>query len=257
MDLPKLNKEIALNVDEEYKNEEERISKELGIDGYKEIDKIVDSFNGRKKISISYLQRTFSYGFNKAHKIFDFLVDKYIETDGTVIKEMLALHNENYVKPMKIIFLDVDGVLNCRSTKDICGPFIGIDDKKVGYLKHIVDFTNAKIVLVSTWKEYWFKTQKEDQDYMATYLDNKLKKHGLKIFDKTDDNNSFDRGAYIQRYLKIKELNGVNISNFVILDDEMFDYKECKLTKYLVRTSFNSNGLTIKHVKKAIEMLNK
>ena len=31
---------------------------------------------------------------------------------------------------INIIFLDVDGVLNCKETTDRCDRYIGIDDKK-------------------------------------------------------------------------------------------------------------------------------
>ena len=44
-------------------------------------------------------------------------------------------------------------------------------------------------------------------------------------------------------------------SAYVILDDEMFDYKQTRLTKYLIRTSFNQHGLDKSHVRKAVSML--
>ncbi len=64
---------------------------------------------------------------------------------------------------MKIIFLDVDGVLNCHNTfkkqheKYIKTGIweIEIELSKVKLLKQIVDNTNAKIVLSSTWRLSW------------------------------------------------------------------------------------------------------
>ena len=65
---------------------------------------------------------------------------------------------------MKVIFLDVDGVLNCQKTEAKCRGFIGVDSKKVKLLKKIVDATDAKIVLSSSWKIGWWKYHKEEQD---------------------------------------------------------------------------------------------
>lgn len=156
----------------------------------------------------------------------------------------------------KIIFLDVDGVLNCSSTKDRCMGYIGIEDKKVLYLKQIVDTTKASIVLVSTWKYYWHKEKemKWKQDEMANYLDEKLNKQGLFILDKTDDE-VINRGEGILDYINNLNDMGISVDKFIIIDDEMFDYKVTKLTKNLIKTGFYNGGLLNKHMEKAIEML--
>ena len=79
---------------------------------------------------------------------------------------------------MKIVFLDIDGVLNCEGSRSRCAGYRGIDDKKVENLAKIVKATGAEIVLISTWKEDWRKTDKARQGMMANYLDKKLKKQG-------------------------------------------------------------------------------
>ena len=163
----------------------------------------------------------------------------------------------NYTKGPKVIFLDVDGVLNCRSTKDKCGAYRGIDDKKVSLLKEIVDATGAIIVLISSWKEWWTNNPryKPKQDEMATYLDEKLAKQGLVIRDKTRDGNPFKRGKGILRFIERQKEIGIDIRKYVILDDEIFDYLEAKMSRHLIRTNFEQNGLEKKHVRKAIEKL--
>ena len=230
------------------------MNEEINID----ID-ILDRIKDIKNISISYIQRMFSVGFNKANKIYKELVElKYVNSDGTVNKKNIYVClGEEYVPGLKLIFLDVDGVLNCSSTKDRCGQYIGIDDNKVTLLKEIVDTTNAKIVLVSSWKECWYKHYylKERQDDMADYLDHKLYKQGLEIMDKTNDYNSYNRGDGILEYLWRLKRHNVEVDKYVILDDEMFDYKQTRLTKYLIRTSFNQHGLDKSHVRKAVSML--
>ena len=219
------------------------------------ITEIVSNIQNKDKISISYIQRTFSFGFNKSNKIFHDLIEQgYIDAEGRVNKEKA---DPNYTKGPKVIFLDVDGVLNCRSTKDKCGGYIGIEDEKVSLLKKIVDATGAIIILVSSWKEWWTNNPryKPKQNEMATYLDEKLAKQGLVIKDKIRDGSSFGKGKGILRFIEIQKEIGIDIKKYVILDDEIFDYLEAKISRHLIRTSFEQNGLENKHVRKAIEKL--
>lgn len=87
---------------------------------------------------------------------------------------------------MKIIFLDVDGILNwgvCKSRAP--SGCLGVEDDKVELLKQIVDRTGAKIVLTSTWKSEWFRTDFiEDLPRDGAYLQKRLKRHGLTIMQK-------------------------------------------------------------------------
>ena len=152
---------------------------------------------------------------------------------------------------MKVIFLDIDGVLNCANSKSHCFGCLGIDDDKVKRLKEIVDKTGAKIYLVSDWKDGWYKEpyMKGEQDIFANYLDKKLKKQGLYIADKVGDS-SCERGRDIKGWL-----NGKDVRSFVILDDIGFDYHAENLADNYIQTDSNL-GLTDENVLKAIEILN-
>ncbi len=155
---------------------------------------------------------------------------------------------------MKVIFLDIDGVLNTPSSESRCGEYIGIDDEKVERLKKIVDKTKAEIVLISTWKKYWCREEnlKPLQDYLANYLDEKLAKQGLKAIDKTKDKAD---GLYLSRGEGILEYIFRNkVENYVILDDCQFDYDGCDIVDKLVKTS-QIEGLTEKKVKMACRIL--
>lgn len=154
---------------------------------------------------------------------------------------------------MKAIFLDIDGVLNCQTTKDYCGLWLGIDDDKIKRLHQIADTTSAQIVLTSTWKYDWYRVEKEKQDDLANYLDRKLAAEGLEILDKTEDLWS-DRGAGILRWVKAHQ-----VESFVILDDEPFDYAEQNLLNRVIGTieGNDNGGLQDEHVEKAIKILNK
>lgn len=60
-----------------------------------------------------------------------------------------------HINPMKIIFLDIDGVLNTSRTKElVCGGCLGIEPGKADLIKRIVKETGAKIVLTSTWRHH-------------------------------------------------------------------------------------------------------
>ncbi len=156
---------------------------------------------------------------------------------------------------MKIIFLDIDGVLNCEGSRSHCAGYRGIDDKKVETLAKIVKATGAEIVLISTWKDGWRKRDKAHQGILANYLDKKLKKQGLVVFDKTRDSDGeecFSRGEGISDYLENND-----VENYVILDDYQFDYDSCSLTENYVKTDNYNGGLTEELAKKAIEILNR
>jgi hypothetical protein len=53
---------------------------------------------------------------------------------------------------MKVIFLDIDGVLNCNTTPNPRNfPYV-VDKKLVVRLKKLLDRTGAKVVLTSSWR---------------------------------------------------------------------------------------------------------
>ena len=170
--------------------------------------------------------------------------------------DLIDKNEKEKVVNTKVIFLDVDGVLNCQDTEETCGDYIGIEDTKVILLKQIIDATGAIIILISSWKEGWISNPnfKITQDELATYLDEKLATQGLVIKGKTFDGNS-NRGKGIIRFIDKQKEIGINIDKYIILDDEMFDYLEVDIAEHLIKTSFCENGLEPENVKRAIEAL--
>ena len=147
---------------------------------------------------------------------------------------------------MKIIFLDVDGVLNNYETTELTpDKYIGIDDKLVELLSKIVKLTDAKIVLMSDWKDDW-NLQKPD----GVYLDKKLEKYGLEIIARTYESYPSRRGEGVRAYLKENK-----VEEYVLIDDTEFSDFTDELEERFVNTDPVS-GLTLEDVQKAIKILN-
>lgn len=53
---------------------------------------------------------------------------------------------------MKVLFLDIDGVVNCAKTMQRHRGFIGIDPFMAFLVGRLVDRTGCKVVLSSTWR---------------------------------------------------------------------------------------------------------
>lgn len=159
---------------------------------------------------------------------------------------------------MKVIFLDIDGVLNCDTSKsychdDVCGIIVGIDSDKVKRLAEIVNATGAQIILSSDWKIGWNKYYTGRKPSHVKYLDNHLYKKGkLIIKNKTPDiGKGWNRGEEILSYLKAHP----DIDNYVILDDTFFDDFIIKeIEEHLILTDYKV-GLTDENVQSAIKIL--
>lgn len=143
---------------------------------------------------------------------------------------------------MRVIFLDVDGVLNTSSTKErIPGlPYTGIDPRRVENLKALVDQSNLAdetvIVLSSSWRAGVDRYGNQIPGHY-TYLRECLAEQGLSIYDETPFiGDGQHRGAEIRSWLKAHWSLG--ITGMAILDDECFDFKEKKVSRFWVRTSW-------------------
>jgi len=156
---------------------------------------------------------------------------------------------------MRVIFLDIDGVLNADNDfggKKKPNPYVSSDDgyrycgistSKVRRLKWIVDKTDAKIVLVSSWKGDYEDYLRNHTNRVGKYLYNKLRKQDLRIFDTTYrfslDFHSY-RGTEISTWLANQK---EPIESWVVLDDEIFrDYRESIIPNLILTSEYD--GLT-------------
>lgn len=151
---------------------------------------------------------------------------------------------------MKIIFLDIDGVLNswddynnrCKNLKKEERPRFGdIEERPLMLLKELIEATNAKVVLSSSWRKSIFLIS---EVYKA------LSTMGVELYDITPILPSGNRAEEIKDWLKDKE-----VESFVILDDDGFEFKGNELSKNLVKTTMDS-GLQKEHIDEAVQVLN-
>lgn len=150
---------------------------------------------------------------------------------------------------MKIIFLDFDGVI---STYEKGWRF---DVEKIELLKEIVDKTDAKIVVTSSWKRGFT----EVDNFIKSFYD-KPRNKDLKnvtifdwfaksIYDITDNNGSW-RGDEIQRWI---DKHNEEIESYVILDDDS-DFRDNQLFNFVQTDTYE--GITSREVKLCIKILN-
>ena len=158
----------------------------------------------------------------------------------------------------KIIFLDVDGVLNSQNTfidnheyskffvknmngsveDEIIHTMLDIDLDKVFMIRDICNLTGAKVVVSSCWRGLM----------VYPLFEEKLTSLGIPIVGTTPFINN-NRGEEIRKYLADNR-----VDDFVILDDDIFrDFNE--LENYLVKTSFYEDGLNDDITREVVRIL--
>lgn len=150
---------------------------------------------------------------------------------------------------MKIIFLDIDGVLNSRQYDAERGTAEGnIDVSRLLLLKQLVDQTGAKIVLTSSWRCHWDPVG-ECTDEIGKALENTFGRFGICLYDKTPELEN-DRSKEINEWLTMNR----DVNAFVVIDDMKFGWY--KLAPFVVNTDYLiGRGLEERHIEKAIKIL--
>lgn len=173
---------------------------------------------------------------------------------------------------MKIIFLDIDGVLNSekwykeRFDKKLYPnlegyPLCEFDPLTIEQLNLLTDKTNAKIVISSTWR---MGRTIDELKKLFEEVGIKGEIIGITPHLTFSDGHGVDRGNEIKRWIDLncirwwdkifdeKEKN-ITLESYVILDDDPDMLLEQK--DNFVRTSWR-DGLTALHTRKAIKILN-
>jgi hypothetical protein len=140
---------------------------------------------------------------------------------------------------MKVIFLDIDGVLNSEKFFKN-NPSVAIDRNSVSILKDIIDKTGAVIVMSSGWK-LWFDDNMMPRHRYSKYLFDILCEFDIKLYGKTPDFSTDEiRINKIFSYVKAEEIiawldNHENVDKYVIIDD--LDLKNEEINAHLIKTN--------------------
>ncbi|NEW06863.1 hypothetical protein GK047_12690 [Paenibacillus sp. SYP-B3998] len=147
---------------------------------------------------------------------------------------------------MKLIFLDIDGVMVTSRHFVQSNRYFGheFDPECIKNLKAILDITSANIVVSSSWREG--RTLKQLQSIFEINGINKVIGM-IPIID------GAIRGREVKEYLNNTKELGMDISAFVIIDDEE---EMGELETYLIETEFNT-GITDEIKNRVIEFFSK
>ena len=158
---------------------------------------------------------------------------------------------------MKVIFLDIDGVLNSQMLIEK-NENEKIDIAAVKLLKNLVDKSGAVVVMSSGWK-LWFDENMVTDDAEAQYLYDILFQYGVEIYSKTPDFSTDEiRTKRTFSEVKAKEIiawleKHCDVDKYVILDD--LNLKNDQINANLVQTD-GRVGITEEDIMRAMEILN-
>lgn len=182
---------------------------------------------------------------------------------------------------MKVIFLDIDGVLNSQlwyskrrnfntEAVDVHYPFYEFDPDAIICLNRIIKETGAKLIISSTWRKN--RTIEELQELLNSVgVEGEVidKTPVLSLYEQNEYKGNAKRGNEIDYLLKnIGKFQRINwckdtqqeyidkaiIKNYIILDDDsdmLYSQRE-----HFIQTTIET-GLDNKIADKAIEILNK
>lgn len=142
---------------------------------------------------------------------------------------------------MKILFLDIDGVLNSAQVLADRGRHDAIDRDMVEQINRVTATTGCKIVVSSSWRFLWPLSE----------LKQVLRSHGLHdvIIDATQIKPRLGRrDEEIQAWLA----NHPEVTQFAVVDDNSFDLTA--VADRLAHTSFVT-GILPEHADKLIQLL--
>ena len=145
---------------------------------------------------------------------------------------------------MKVLFLDIDGVLcTLRAHYAYAHKRRGIIDSwdPVGAkaIKEVCN-TGVKIVISSSWRHYCVNPYDKSDILGVRLSEHKLTEHLHKDWKTGIDGT---RGKEIRQWLS----KHPNIKDFIVLDDDIFDMED--VTPYVIHTNAN-DGMSTDDIKK-------
>ena len=136
---------------------------------------------------------------------------------------------------MKVIFLDIDGVLNTNSDREI-------SNDKLKLLSELVSKTGADVVLSSSWRNWWNNPKTNIPGSFITNWKNQFLDNNISITLITEL--ECPKNISIEKFIIQHD-----VKRYVVLDDEPIDIAN------LVQTN-GDEGLTQSDCLKAAQFLN-
>ena len=144
-----------------------------------------------------------------------------------------------------------DGVLNCASTISRIGIHPFVDDDKIELLKDIVNITDAKIVLSSSWRYGIFTNADAVERLFITELLRIFREHDMELWHSVTPPSAdgcLHRGKEILKWLETNP----GVEKWVVFDDVADDLDG--VLDHAIITNWET-GLTCEHAVRAIKML--
>jgi hypothetical protein len=195
-------------------------------------------------------------------------------------KQLLFISDEELeeLKPLKLIFLDIDGVLNgytkrirfvCKLAEFFglrkvfihCYDIFGIRPYRVFLLSRICKKTGAKVVISSSWRFGYVNSPPDGGvDKRVRKLKKWLRRFHVDVIGVTPDlyrsPASERREREIRVFMVLVEWGLHPGDQFVVLDDERYGLEGFEEGKELIKTGDGENaGLTWKQMNQAIQIL--
>lgn len=176
---------------------------------------------------------------------------------------------------MRIIFLDIDGVLNYlpNDPRKSVPNFVpcdercyGLNPEKVEYLRQILDYTGAKLVISSSWRHFHdyspYQPNRDWRDVLAEMMGKKsddiIIGETPSLFAWTMDNNGESeytlRGMEIRKWIEENSYAKSDDVAYCVLDDEVLDITTVINDRFVVQTD-RRKGLTVDDAYKVSQIL--
>lgn len=147
---------------------------------------------------------------------------------------------------MKILFLDIDGVVNSAQfvksefERNGKGGVVGIDPRLAEIVKLIIFTTGCEVVLSSSWR-IWDNSREQVKREVVEYID-----------VTPDHKGTTDRGCEVKAWLEAQAFkSNFIVDKYAILDDNGDFHKD----QPLFRTSWET-GITMDIAQEVIDYLN-
>ena len=161
---------------------------------------------------------------------------------------------------IKVLFLDIDGVLNCmmptpsddQEWVDLDEWRYGLNPQLVARLRFIIANTNCKIVISSSWRHHTnYAPYQHDRNWRDVLAEMLHRTQDGVFADETGYDNEGRRGIEIVQWLESHPVDA-----YCVVDDETVDILPYVDSDKVVKID-PKFGLTIEDAKRIIYVLNK